>query len=284
MPKISVVIPTYNRKLNLRRVFAALYKQDFTNFEVIVSDDGSTDNSMESVLEYSERLDIKYLWSVNRGFRAPIVRNRGVRNSSGELIVFIDSDVMLNPAALSHYWNFYEANPDVIVGGRYDWLRPMDFSEVDVYANWERIINNLMPAIPNTEIKGIVGPDPRCENGSKFKDVLDDNYCLALFGGNFSIPKNLFEAVGGFDENMVGHGGEDCEFAMRLQKAGHKAIFTEKTIGYHIYHDRNQEKNADEVKKNIDYIKSKHHNFMVELGIIDGKEGELPLVENEKTA
>lgn len=280
---ISVIIPTYNRKANLRRVFAALAKQDLNKdeYEVVVSDDGSQDNSVEAITEFQDRLNFQYYWQPNKGFRAPIVRNMGAKLAKGDSYLFLDSDVMLWPGALSTYKNFIQANPDAIIAGRYDWLEPMDFSVHDVYANWDKIITNQMPNIGVGPSKGIIGPDLRSIGVSMFTDEVKDNYCLALFSGNMVIPKHVFWAVGGFDESMVGHGGEDCELAMRLQQAGYKAIFTERTIGYHIYHDRNQEKNQVEVNINIEYMKKKHHNFMVKLGIIEGnvEGGELPLVQ-----
>lgn len=278
---ISVIIPTYNRKTNLRRVLASLVKQDNQDFEVIIVDDGSKDNTMESVIEYSDKLNIRYYWHKNQGFRAPIVRNMGARVANTDRYLFLDSDVMLNPASLSHYRNLTTANPDAIIIGRYDWLTPMDFSVEDVYANWDRIITNQMPTISTDGLKGIIGPDPRSIGVSQFTDQLQDNFCLGMYSGNVLIPKSVYWSAGGFDEAMVGHGGEDCEFAMRLQEAGYKAIFTEKTIGYHIYHDRNQEKNQKEVNINIEYMKHKHHDFMVRLGIIEGniEGGELPLVQ-----
>jgi len=279
---ISIIIPTYNRVNNLRRVFASLDKQDFKDFEVIVSDDGSTDNTISALVEFADKIKLQYYWQPNKGFRAPIVRNMGAKLAHGDYFLFLDSDVMLSPAALSHYNNFSQANPDAIIAGRYDWLDPMDFAVNDVYANWLQLTeNNLRPMSFGTGLKGVIGDDPRSKGVSMFDDQLHDNYCLALFSGNFLIPRHVFNATGGFDEAMVGHGGEDCEFAMRLQQAGYKAIFTELTRGYHIYHDRNQEKNAAEVQVNIEYMKNKHHAFMVSLGIISGdvEGGELPLVQ-----
>jgi glycosyltransferase involved in cell wall biosynthesis len=280
---ISVIIPTYNRKTNLRRVFAALAKQDFNKdlYEVVVSDDGSQDNSVEAITEFQDRLNFQYYWQPNKGFRAPIVRNMGAKLAKGDKYLFLDSDVMLWPGALSMYQNITTANPDAIIAGRYDWLEPMDFSVHDVYANWDKIITNQMPHTQTGPMKGIIGPDLRSIGVSMFDEQVKDNYCLGLFSGNMLIPKDMFWSVGGFDEAMVGHGGEDCEFAMRLQEAGNKAIFTQYATGYHIYHDRNQEKNMEEVNINIEYMKKKHHNFMVKLGIIDGnvEAGELPLIQ-----
>lgn len=279
---ISVCLAVYNRKANLRRVFAALDKQDFKNFEVVVADDGSTDNPVEACQEFSDRLNISYCWQKHDGYRLTFVRNMGAKMAKGDAYLFLDSDVLLNPAALSHYNNFFTANPDAIIAGRYDWMKPMDFSVEDVYSNWDKIITEQMPSVAIGQLKGIIGKDPRAleyPDGPYFNDQLRDHFCMDLFGGNLLIPKQVYWDVGGQDENMVGHGGEDCELGMRIQQAGYKAIFTEKTIGYHIYHDRNQERNTMEVKKNIEYLEKKHHDFMVKMGMKKGniEAGETPL-------
>lgn len=282
---ISVCLAVYNRKANLRRVLAALDKQDFRDFEVIVADDGSTDNPVEVCQEFSNRLNISYCWQKHDGYRLTFVRNMGAKMAKGEALLFLDSDVMLNPAALSHYNNHHTMNPEAIISGRYDWMKPMDFSVEDVYnpENWEKIIKEEMPSLSMGELKGIIGPDPRAKtypDGPYFNDKIRDHFCMDLFGGNLLIPAKVYWAVGGQDENMVGHGGEDCELGMRLQEAGYKAIFTEKTIGYHIYHDRNQQRNTEEVIKNIAYLEAKHKDFMIKVGMVKGniEGGESPLI------
>lgn len=280
---ISVCIAVYNRKANLRRVLAALDKQDFKDFEVVIADDGSTDNPVEVCQEFSDRLNISYCWQKHDGYRLTFVRNMGAKMAKGDALLFLDSDVMLNPAALSHYNNLFTANPDAIIAGRYDWMKPMDFSVEDVYANWEKIIAEQMPSVSVGDLKGIVGLDPRAQGPPEdrfFNDSLRDNFFMGLFGGNLLIPAKVYWAVGGQDEKMVGHGGEDCELGMRLQEAGYKAIFSEKVIGYHIYHDRNQQRNSEEVKINIAYLENKHKDFMAKMNVVKGnvEGGELPLV------
>ena len=98
--KISIVIPCYNReKYILSAVYSALLQRD-THFEVIVVDDGSTDNSLallSSINQPNFRLIEK------QHTNAPDTRNRGVAESSGEFIVWLDSDDILHPNALSHY-------------------------------------------------------------------------------------------------------------------------------------------------------------------------------------
>ena len=90
-PQTSVIIPTYNRAQELRRCLNSLTCQTAKDFEVIVCDDGSTDNTEETVREFSGKLDIKYLKSSNFGGPAR-PRNLGLRIAKGKFVAFLDAD------------------------------------------------------------------------------------------------------------------------------------------------------------------------------------------------
>jgi len=274
---ISVIIPIYNRKDNLRLVLAALDRQSFKDFEVVVSDDGSSDNPVQVLFEFDTRLRLRYCWHQHRGYRLCKVRNDGARFANGHGFLFMDSDVMLNPFALEHYRNILDANPDALIAGRYDWLPPMEITLHDVYMNWEAIVAEELPKREVSEIVGLQGPDPRHVMNPRIFNSSEprDKYCLSIYGGNQLIPKHIYWALEGYDERMTGHGGEDAEFGMRAQKAGIKCIFADEVVGYHIYHYRDQRRNEREVRKNIEYIATKHD--LKELGIRHGRENEMPI-------
>ena len=78
-----------------------------------------------------------------------------------------------------------------------------------------------------------------------------------LFGGNVFIRKSVFEAVGGFDEAIVSHGGEDCLLGLTLEEAGYTFIYSDKVCGWHLYHKRNQAENRKSLIRNVDYIDRK---------------------------
>lgn len=277
---ISIVIPVFNRREGLRLVFAALEKQTFRGFEVVVADDGSTDDPLDVVMLAHERLTVQYCWHPHNGFQAGKARNAGAKLAHGNTLLFVDADVLLNRFALEHYNNISLANPGVIVAGRYDWLSPMVITVEDVHLRWDAILRRSLPEL---EIEGppvgIQGVDPRALQTSRFDStkVWRNRYCLALFTGNLLVPAEIFRALGGFDEAMVGHGGEDCEFAMRAEESQIPVIFAEEVVGYHVYHWRNQERNEREVQRNIEYIRSKHD--LVALGVVPGGPDQLPLVE-----
>ncbi|NOS80980.1 MAG: glycosyltransferase family 2 protein [Nitrospira sp.] len=97
MPKISIIIPTYNRALFVTEAIDSVMAQTFRDYEVIVVDDGSTDNTKDVLLRYGER--IRYIYQSNSGVGA--ARNAGVRCAVGEWLAFLDSDDIWLPEYLS---------------------------------------------------------------------------------------------------------------------------------------------------------------------------------------
>lgn len=89
--RFSVIIPTYNRADLLEKCLSSLTQQSYKNFEVIVCDDGSSDNSRQVVKSYEGKLNVKYFYEQNWGGPAR-PRNNGLRAASGEWVAFLDSD------------------------------------------------------------------------------------------------------------------------------------------------------------------------------------------------
>lgn len=97
MPKISVIIPTYNRAPFVTEAIDSVLAQTFRDYELIVVDDGSTDNTKDVLLPYGER--IRYIYQPNSGVGA--ARNAGIRCAVGEWLAFLDSDDLWLPEYLS---------------------------------------------------------------------------------------------------------------------------------------------------------------------------------------
>jgi glycosyltransferase involved in cell wall biosynthesis len=88
MPKVSIIIPTYNREKYLPLALDSILNQTFKDYEIIVIDDGSTDNTRQAIKPYEEK--IQYLYQDNAGVSA--ARNAGIRQAKGEWLAFLDSD------------------------------------------------------------------------------------------------------------------------------------------------------------------------------------------------
>ena len=110
-PRVSVIIPTYNRAHLIGRAIQSVLAQTYQDFEVIVVDDGSTDNTEEVVLNFgSEKM--RYIrHGTNRGVAA--ARNTGIRNARGEYIAFQDSDDEWYPNRLESISEIMEDRKDI---------------------------------------------------------------------------------------------------------------------------------------------------------------------------
>jgi glycosyltransferase involved in cell wall biosynthesis len=96
----SVVTPTYNRAATLERVYLSLREQSYQDFEWVIVDDGSTDNTRAMVMGWQQEASfpIHYMWQLNQHKKTAF--NRGVQKASGELVVALDSDDSLDANAL----------------------------------------------------------------------------------------------------------------------------------------------------------------------------------------
>lgn len=113
IPRISVIIPTYNRAEALRRCLESLTRQTFKNFEVLICDDGSTDHTFSVVKEFSKYLEIVYDYDSNFGGPAR-PRNRGIKLARSEYLAFLDSDDWWVPEKLERSLLLLDSGEDVV--------------------------------------------------------------------------------------------------------------------------------------------------------------------------
>ena len=119
-PLVSVIIPTYNRGWILREAIDSVLAQDFRDFELIVVDDGSTDNTAQILDSYHQ--DLMVIRQPNRGVSA--ARNRGIAAAGGGLIAFLDSDDRWLPRKLSSQVDFFNSNPGAVINQTEEiWIR-----------------------------------------------------------------------------------------------------------------------------------------------------------------
>ncbi|MCL4294781.1 MAG: glycosyltransferase [Anaerolineae bacterium] len=115
MPRASVIIPCFNHGHYLGEAVQSVLNQTFPDFEVIIVDDGSTDNTPEVAQAFTD-CRIRYVWQENKGL--PAARNTGIRASSGEYVAFLDADDWFLPDKLEWQAGFLDEHPGVgIVAG-----------------------------------------------------------------------------------------------------------------------------------------------------------------------
>jgi GT2 family glycosyltransferase len=179
---VSVIIPTYNRGWIIKEAIDSVLAQDYTEFELIVVDDGSTDQTSEVLDSY--RNDIKVLSQKNKGVSA--ARNRGIAEASGKFITFLDSDDLWLPKKLSVQIEFFNQTPDALICQTEEvWIR-----------------NGLR-----------VNPKKRHKkpSGMIFKPSLE--LCL-VSPSAVMIQRSLFDRVGEFDETLPAC--EDYDLWLRI--------------------------------------------------------------------
>jgi cellulose synthase/poly-beta-1,6-N-acetylglucosamine synthase-like glycosyltransferase len=128
MPFFSIVIPTYNRSRLLAEALESVFAQEFTAFEVIVADDGSTDDTREMLARYGER--VRVLRQENQGQGA--ARNLGTQHATGQYVVFLDSDDVWFPWTLATYRQAIEmyGSPSMVMGRPASFHRSEELSRV----------------------------------------------------------------------------------------------------------------------------------------------------------
>ncbi|MEZ4681174.1 MAG: glycosyltransferase family A protein [Caldilineaceae bacterium] len=138
MPDVSVVLPTYNRQAQLQQVLVGLEQQSYplTDFEVIVVSDGSTDGTNEYLQTFAKEtpLDLTVVIQTNQGPAA--ARNNGVQAAKGELVLFIDDDVVPVPQLIEAHMATHQRYPgEVVVMG--PMLTPTEF-DMKPWVRWEQ--------------------------------------------------------------------------------------------------------------------------------------------------
>jgi glycosyltransferase involved in cell wall biosynthesis len=223
---VSVITPCYNAGKYLRDAVDSVRAITDTPHELIVVDDGSTDAETLTYLDELRAAGTTVLVQRNSGPAS--ARNTGVRNSSGEFLLFLDSDNMIKPEFLVEALAAMRSNPKVGVV----YARPVFF--------------------------GIQEEEPRFE---VFPFSMD-----RLLVGNFIdmcsvVRRRAWESVGGLDENRRLTGREDWEFWIRVAGAGWQFHLVDKEL-FHYRVRENSLTTAAQGENNeqiVDYVSAKHH-------------------------
>jgi glycosyltransferase involved in cell wall biosynthesis len=198
---ISVIIPNYNVASTIGKCLESAFSSRYKNFEVVVVDDCSRDNSVEIIKEYPCRLV-----QIDRHSGASKARNTGVQNSRGEILFFVDADCLLQRDTLALADIAFSEDKNIIIGGTYTKI-PYDD---DFFSTFQSIFINYFE--------------------TKHRDTPDYIATHAMI-----IDKQTFRDNGGFKEGFFLPILEDVEFSHRLRRAGYRLIINPEILVQHIF-------------------------------------------------
>ena len=191
--RFSVVIPVYNREDFARQAIDSVLSQTFTDYELIVVDDGSTDGTTEALKSYGNRIQL--IQQQNRG--PEVARNTGVAAARGEYIAFLDSDDWFFPTALETYDRVVRAFDSP----------PLVFGSQAIYREGDPI--------------PVQSPETGRVEVIKFQDYLAKTTNLAFICSTLLVQKSLYDKIGGFrDGDSTSYYGEEFDFLLKLGTDG----------------------------------------------------------------
>lgn len=265
MAVITFVTTLYNRISSATLHLESLkLQQDTQPFSVIAVDDGSSQDIFGLCMKYRKDLDMMYYWQPHGdpllGIRA---RNQGCRivPSKTTHIWLTDGDIVFNPQAVQNAYKHLEERPDIIYGGRYDWMPKMTVTADDLKYRWDAFVNCTLPRERMATFQGGRAGRPRnLDPRTKWGDCYKEYKCGGgLLGSNVIIPVKAFRESGGYDENMPpACNAGDCEFGFHLGTLDYKISLCDCIRGYHLYHDRDQLQLTLGVRKGIKYMHDKY--------------------------
>ena len=207
MPDVSVIIPTYNRANLLSAAIESVLAQTYSDYELLIVDDGSTDNTRDVVLSYTDPR-IRYLHKNNGGLAS--ARNFGLREAQGRYVAFLDDDDLYLPDKLAIQVNFLDAHPDV------GWVNA-GYLATDMQGN---VLEEVRPWL-------------------SYSDLGVETWlfaCPAVVHA-VQVRREWLEHIGGFDDHF--RASEDWDAWLRLAYAGCTMQWVEEIVCVYRFHGDN---------------------------------------------
>ena len=199
MPKVTVVITTYNSITYLPETLESVLRQTFTDFEVLLVDDGSTDSTVQWASELVDSR-VKLITQENQG--VCVARNTGIAHALGEYVAFLDSDDLWEPTKLEKQVRYFEDNPSL--GLVHTWLALIDEQ------------GNLTGRVLTSNAEGDV-----------WEQLVQKNTVAC---SSTMVRRCCFEALGGFDSNL--RVAEDWDMWIRMAERYQFGLIQEPLVRY----------------------------------------------------
>jgi glycosyltransferase involved in cell wall biosynthesis len=224
---VSVIIPTYNRASFIKETLRSVLAQTYQNFEIIIVDDGSTDDTKDVVKSIDDDR-INYIYQNNSGQPAN-PRNNGIKHSNGKYIAFLDSDDLWIPEKLEIQLDYFEKDSNLLL-------------------------------ISSDAIK-FPGIEEKMQNSKNnklltFKELIKQNL---VFTSSVIMLKEVVDKVGVFDEDSRLRAVEDFDYWLRISKIRDNCVMVLKNC---LFKYRLSEDSISDVSA-ADYLVNIHNKFLV---------------------
>lgn len=226
---VAVIVTTYNRPDYLGRTLAGYLNQTHPPDEIVIADDGSTEETARLVTKIKQEtaIDIRHVWQEDRGFRAARIRNKAVAHSRGEYIIPADDDSIPSPNLVLDHVKYAERGH--FIQGHRVLLGPAlsaCFSRQDI-SPWRLVVYGLAGKAQNIS-NAFTMPWPLVVKSRKLSGIRS---C------NMSFFRSDFLAVNGFNQDFTGWGKEDSELVVRFYKYGLKRKDIRfRAASFHLHH------------------------------------------------
>lgn len=212
---VSVIIPTFNRKKMLVECLDSVEKSTYTNLEVLVADDASTDDTEHTMRKYEKRKKVTYLRNSREHLLSATI-NRAVKRSRGELIFILDDDNVIDRDCITQLVSTFEKFEEVGIVGPL----ALYYSHPDV----------IMHA--GTKRSGFARGFTSPHAGEKWRNQIKEGEEVEDFGNAFMFRREAAKRAGLWDL-LVPFQGEDGDFEARVKKAGYRIVINPKAKTYH---------------------------------------------------
>jgi glycosyltransferase involved in cell wall biosynthesis len=258
----TIVIPTYNNGELLNYTLKSIGQQnlDTNTIEVIVVDDGSSDDTREIIKEHNSLLNLKYFYQEDKGNRVSLARNVGIQNATSNIIILIDSGILVDNDFVAQHIKQHKIYGD-------------DCAVIGYVSGFDQYADDLEKITVLTNMDNPAESIKKFRKNNMFKDMRDPYYKKYNFNinnlpapwaffltCNVSINKSYLKRVGLFDEIFDQRWGvEDLDMGYRLYMNNIKFIVAQDAVALHYPHDSSMgEKFLEEIHNK--YLFHKKHN------------------------
>ena len=274
---VSVIISTYNNPNWLQKTLVGFVNQTVTPDEIIIADDGSTEETANTIQQFANRLPIKHIWHEDKGFRKSEILNKAVVAATSEYLIFTDQDCIPRHDFVRTHCKFAQQG-FFLSGGcfRLPMNISLNISDIDIIQGNIFHLKHLRQLGLKWNLKCI-----KLLNINWFANIMNAiTPARATFNGcNSSCWRSDALAINGFDETLQ-YGGLDREFGVRMTNLGIKS----KQIRYsaiclHLFHERPY-KTDDSMHRNLEARKLSKRLHIIE--IPNGIQKSKPLCSESK--